>query len=101
MSLSHYAFLILAPGYSPKNQRTLLDNSLFKAEILGVSSLSEAIKTADALIGEGVQLIELCGGFDAADVAKLIAELNTDTPIGHVNFSDLENKKLVKLLDEK
>ena len=101
MTFVHYGFIVLAPDYKAQQQCACLDNGLFKTEIVGVSSVEEAIEASRKLISAGVQLIELCGGFGEENANRLIAALDTDTPIGFVGFSSREMEKLNHLLHEK
>ncbi|BAN47080.1 DUF6506 family protein [Metapseudomonas resinovorans] len=39
------------------------------------------------LVREDVQFIELCGGFEAIWVGKVIEATGGDIPVGHVGFS--------------
>lgn len=98
MRLTHYGFLVMAPDYEPSQQNARLENPLFKTEIRGVSSLPQAIDAATSLINEGVQLIELCGGFSVEQAEELIATLDTHIPIGHVRFGESEGRKLTQLM---
>lgn len=98
MSLHRYAFIFKAPGYQPELHRQQLDSELFRATIIGVSDITQAIAVARQLVAQGIQLLELCGGFDASDVEQLIATLPKEVPVGHVRFLPEQQARLQKLL---
>ncbi|GGJ05749.1 hypothetical protein GCM10007978_49180 [Shewanella hanedai] len=98
MTLTHYGFIVLAKGYQPKIQRSVMENEHFKTQVIGVSSVEDAVTVANDLIKEGVQVIELCGGFGEDNANKVINSLDSQTPIGFVGFSVSETQKLSKLL---
>ncbi|USH04659.1 DUF6506 family protein [Grimontia kaedaensis] len=92
--ISHYGFIIKAPDYQQDEHRSVIESSLFRTEVLGVSSDEEAVIAARVLIGNGAQVVELCGGFGAESAENIIAALGSDVPIGFVSFSEQELKKL-------
>lgn len=73
-----------------------MDSGLFRTEIVGVSSLSEAKEVAKSLVGDGIQVIELCGGFDGEGAGEIIAYLDSEVPVGLVEFSGQESQKLAR-----
>lgn len=99
MNLKNYGFIVLAPQYEPGLQHAALENQCFRTEIVGVCSIEAAIDAARSLIAQGVQLIELCGGFGDDNAQQVISALNTEVPIGYVNFSRAEQEKLALLMD--
>lgn len=98
MSLTNYGFIILAPEYSSHKQHAVLENEHFRSEIVGVNSVEEAIDVSEDLISQGVQLIELCGGFGEEKANQVIDALQSETPIGFVGFSVKENEKLAAVM---
>lgn len=53
---------------------------------VGVSEASEGIDVAKSMVIEGVQLIELCGGFGPIWTAKVIDAINSAVPVGSVGY---------------
>jgi len=49
-------------------------------------------------IEDGVELIELCGGFEEDDVQKIIVAIDGKIPVGSVKFNGDELEKLEKFL---
>jgi predicted polyphosphate/ATP-dependent NAD kinase len=55
-------------------------------QCIGVSSVADAPKLARQLVEEGVELIELCGGFGGAGLAAVVAAVQGRVPVGAVFF---------------
>ena len=100
MKLNNYGFIVKAPGYHPEEQRAVIENGLFRTEVVGVNTIEQAIQVAEELIDNGIQLIELCGGVGEEDAKQVIDTLDVETPIGFVDFSATENSKLSKFLSD-
>lgn len=52
----------------------------------GVSSVSDAPSLARQLVEDGVDLIELCGGFGGAGLAAVVSAVQGRIPVGAVFF---------------
>jgi hypothetical protein len=98
MKLSKYGYIVRGDGYSPENHYSSLKSHSFTTNIIGVSSLEEAFLAADYLISNGVELIELCGGFDNEDYQRVIDHIDCSIPVGCAQFSESEQKKLDSFL---
>jgi hypothetical protein len=97
MMLEKFAFIVKAPGYSAEKHSTELSSDQFSTRIVGVAHLDEAIMMARKLIDEGVQLIELCGGFSQSDRAALLDQTNHKIPVGVVMYTPDQEAELLKL----
>lgn len=53
---------------------------------VGVSSVSDAPDLARQLVEDGVELIELCGGFGGAGLAAIVSAVQGRVPVGAVFF---------------
>jgi predicted polyphosphate/ATP-dependent NAD kinase len=53
---------------------------------VGVRSVSEAPAVARQLMADGVELIELCGGFGGAGLAAIVSAVKNCVPVGAVFF---------------
>jgi predicted polyphosphate/ATP-dependent NAD kinase len=53
---------------------------------IGVPSVSDAANLARQLIEDGVELIELCGGFGGAGLAAIVSAVQGRVPVGAVFF---------------
>jgi predicted polyphosphate/ATP-dependent NAD kinase len=52
----------------------------------GVSSVADAPAVARQLVAEGVELIELCGGFGGAGLGLIASAVENRVPVGAVFF---------------
>jgi predicted polyphosphate/ATP-dependent NAD kinase len=53
---------------------------------IGVPSISDAPGLARQLVEDGVELIELCGGFGGAGLAAVVSAVQGRVPVGAVFF---------------
>ncbi len=53
---------------------------------VGIPDVAQAPAVAKQLISDGVELIELCGGFGAAGQAAVIAAVDGAVPVGAVFY---------------
>ncbi|GAB3017331.1 DUF6506 family protein [Bowmanella dokdonensis] len=101
MSVQRYGFIVKAPGYQPEYHKSDIQSESFQTHIRCVSDLNQAIEQARTLKGEGIELIELCGGFSELEAKTLIETLDSEIPVGHIMFAEGERQKLHKLLARK
>lgn len=98
--ICRYGFILKAPGYNPLMDQANLKTVGFDARVIAVSTVEEACAAAKELVADGVELIELSGGFGKAGVEAVIAAIDCPVPVGYVEFSDVERKKLDDYLME-
>jgi hypothetical protein len=98
VSIRNYGFIVKGPGYDPTLDRSIIENPMFRTEVVCVSSVTDAVEIARKMAASGVEVIELCGGFGESGMNEVVAALDLDVPVGYVTFSKAENDKLVKLL---
>ena len=53
---------------------------------VGVSSVAEAPGVARQLVADGVELIELCGGFGGAGLGAIVSAVENRVPVGAVFY---------------
>ena len=58
----------------------------FQMKVVGVADASEGIEAAQQMVREGVQLIELCGGFSPVWAGKIIEAIDYAVPVGVVAY---------------
>jgi hypothetical protein len=97
MMLTSFGFIVKAPGYSALQHHAQLLSEKFSTRVVGVADLAEAIWAARNLIAEGVQLIELCGGFSESDRTELENQTGHEVPVGVVVYNPTQEAELVKL----
>jgi hypothetical protein len=81
------AFLYVHPGADPDVDRTVVDGEHDRAYLVAVPDPAAAPAVAAHLVDdEGVRLLELYGGFDATDVARVIEAIDARAPVGFPNY---------------
>lgn len=96
--INQYGFIVKADNYHGNTDSATLNTTDFSPQVVGVSSDEEAIVAARKMIEEGIQVIEVCGGFGEESAQYVSRSLDTDVPIGYVTFHDDEQFKLDKML---
>jgi hypothetical protein len=94
--LSRVAFIVRGPGYHPEVHRTSFVSPSFSTVFVGVSSVDEATAIAAALADEGVQIIELCGGFTATEARRVRSRLGGSVPVGVVRFDAAGEREIAR-----
>ena len=100
MSLKYLAFIYLSPGFSP-DKNTLETNSStcrFKAVGIDVFQKEQVIEVAKKLVSEGVQTIEICGGFGPYWVTKISEAIENKIPVGTVMYGPEFRKPLFDVM---
>jgi hypothetical protein len=86
MALSRFGFIVTGAGLQPAVHRSVMRSPQFEMHTVGVSSPAEGAVAARLLLDEGVQLIELCGGFGPLGTAQVLAEVKGAVPVGSVAY---------------
>lgn len=77
------AFIYIQPGSDPAVHRTVTQNEYARSSFVAVPDASTAPAVAAKLVEtDGVQLLELYGGFGPADAAQVIAAIDAKAPVG-------------------
>ena len=98
-NLKKYGFIVKGPGYRVGTDSTIIDSGLFCTTIMAVATVEDAIIAAKEMINQGIEVIELCGGFTHKDKENIIESINGAIPVGRVEFSEIENEKLNRFLN--
>ncbi|WP_147822346.1 DUF6506 family protein [Salidesulfovibrio onnuriiensis] len=94
--LTRYGFIFMAPGHTPQQSTAHLPSEQFTTTVVGVSDINEACTAAQDLVNQGIELIELCGGFEAVDEEAVIRHIDCDVPVGRVVFTRNEEAEKMK-----
>ena len=86
MALRRFGFIVKGAGYEPATHKATLASPEITTMIVGVSKPEQALAVADWMVGQGVQLIELCGGFGPVWTAQVIAAIDGKIPVGSVSY---------------
>src|SRR5688572_25753480 len=81
-----WAYIYGQPGADPAADRFVIERDGQRTTLVPVPDESAAAEVALDLIDEGVELIELCGGFGPTEAARVVEVIGGRVPVGHVNF---------------
>lgn len=81
MALTQFGFIVTGDHFV-QYQGT----HAFSMKVVGVRDPSEGVEAAKAMVAEGIQLIELCGGFSPVWVGKIIEAIEYAVPVGVVAY---------------
>lgn len=97
MPLLRFGFIVKGPGYSPSEHSAEIASPQFCTRVVGVGDLASAVSAAQELIDQGVQLIELCGGFSESEAAELRQQTENRVPVGVVVYTSEQAQELHQL----
>ena len=86
MALQKFGFIVTGAQLDPTRHRTVMESSAFTMIAIGVARPEQGVDVARSLVAEGVQLIELCGGFGPVWTAKVIEAVGARIPVGSVAY---------------
>jgi hypothetical protein len=86
MALTRFGFIVTGNGYDPAEHVATLASPRITTTIVGVSRPEQAPAVAKAMVADGVQLIELCGGFGPVWTARVIEAIDGAVPVGAVAY---------------
>jgi hypothetical protein len=86
MALKAFGFIFTGPGLDPRTHRACIERPGFRAVIVGVSEAAQGPAVASELVADGIELIELCGGFGPVWTAKVIEAVKGSVPVGSVGY---------------
>jgi hypothetical protein len=81
MALTKFGFIVTGDNFV-QYQGT----PAFSMKVVGVSQPSQGIAAAKDMVAEGIQLIELCGGFSPVWAGKIIEAIEYAVPVGVVAY---------------
>jgi hypothetical protein len=79
------AFIVLSSGAEPAQHRMVLETQAFDLTVVAVPDYSSAADVARELYKEGIETIELCGGFGHIGTAEVVSSV-PQAHIGVVRF---------------
>ncbi|MDX1451953.1 MAG: DUF6506 family protein [Oleiphilaceae bacterium] len=81
MALSKFGFIVTGDNFE-QDQGT----DKFAMKVVGVANPEQGIEVAKKMVEEGIQLIELCGGFSPVWAGKIIEAIDYAVPVGVVAY---------------
>lgn len=79
-------FIFIGPEIDTFSARAQVDTPVIKLEVIGVKTYGEAVKAAVELADNGVQTIELCGGFGNEGISMVAKAVRGKASVGAVKF---------------
>ncbi|MEO8602954.1 MAG: DUF6506 family protein [bacterium] len=86
MALQRFGFIVKGAGYDPAEHVVRLDSPQISTTMIGVSKPEQALPVAKQMVADGIQLIELCGGFGPLWTARVIEAIGASIPVGSVGY---------------
>lgn len=83
MALTKLGFIVTGSDLA---SRMIMRSPTFEMIAVGVTSPEEGLDVARGLVDEGVQLIELCGGFGPLWTSRVIDAIGARVPVGAVSY---------------
>jgi ketopantoate hydroxymethyltransferase len=94
--LTKFGFIVTGDHFK-QHQGT----SDFQMIVVGVKHPSEGVEVAKKMIQEdGVQLIELCGGFGPIWAGEIIKAIDSQVPVGFVGYGPESINGMYKLFEQ-
>ena len=100
MSLEYWAFVVLSPGFAPERTSHTLQSPECRVRVVGldVHDKESVVEVARELVADGVQAIELCGGFGPRWVTEIGDAIDHAVPVGSVMYGPEYRKALYDLM---
>lgn len=100
MKLTYFAYIFLGPELNPDLHRADISAPNYKLTTVGIAFTrkEEVIHQARKLLAQGVQMIELCGGFGPLWIAKVSEAIDYQVPVGSVAYGPEARQPLLDLL---
>jgi hypothetical protein len=92
MALTKFGFIVTGDRFEQ-----LQGTPRFSMKVVGVVHASEGVEVAKAMVAEGIQLIELCGGFSPVWAGKIIEAIDYAVPVGVVAYGPESIDAMYKL----
>jgi hypothetical protein len=86
MALTKFGFIVSGNGLDPAKHRMTMASQSFTMIAVGVPHPEHGIQIARDMVADGVQLLELCGGFGPLWTAKIIDAISGKIPVGSVAY---------------
>src|SRR5690349_13392604 len=98
--IKKWAYIFLSPGYDSEKHTVTLDNGQTKFIAIGLDpkDMQKSLAITKNLVEDGVQMIELCGGFGPLWVAKLKEITDYKIPIGSVMYGPEDRATLLTIV---
>jgi Family of unknown function (DUF6506) len=82
-----WAFIFEAPDTDPTTDRMVIERAGMRHIVVAVPEQAAVVQAAVALVAEGAQFIELCGGFEPGWAGRVIEATGGRVPVGTVGYA--------------
>jgi hypothetical protein len=86
MALHRWGFIYTADAADPERDWNVVESGTCTTILVGVDRPEHGVGVAERLVADGVQLIELCGGFGPVHAARIIEAVGRFVPVGSVGY---------------
>jgi len=90
------AFIFLAPEVDPDKDRQIMVTPQVELTVVATNNYKEAEAVAIKLVDEGIEAIELCGGFGNRGTARIAEAVAGKAAVGVVRF---ERRRTVLIVE--
>jgi hypothetical protein len=100
VALKNWAYIYLSPGFDSEENalETHSEKCRFRAIGLDFSEKERVVEIAKDLVRDGVQMIELCGGFGPLWIAKVSDAIEGVIPVGSVAYGPEARGPILEIL---
>jgi len=81
MALERFGFIVTGDTFEQEQ-----GTERFRMKVVGVSHPEQGIAVARQMVADGIQLIELCGGFGPVWTGRIIEAIDHAVPVGSVAY---------------
>lgn len=92
MALEKFGFIVTGDDFEQ-----VQGTDKFKMKVVGVSHPEQGIAVAQQMVADGIQLIELCGGFSPVWAGRIIEAIEYAVPVGVVAYGPESIDAMYKL----
>ena len=82
-----WAFIFEAPETDPRTDRFVIERGGVRSTVVAVPEQSAVVQVAVDLVRDGVQFIELCGGFEPIWAGRVVEATGGSVPVGCVGYA--------------
>lgn len=80
------AFIFIAPEADSRQHRAVIATPAVELTVVGVRDIRSSVAAVAELVGQGIEAIELCGGFGHEGVAAVKKAAQQRAVVGVVRF---------------
>lgn len=100
MALTKFGFIVTGNGLDPATHRMVMQSDRFAMIAVGVSDPAAGPAVARALVDDGIELLELCGGFGPIWTARVIEAIEGKIAVGSVGYGPEAITPMHRLFDD-